>query len=82
MAAILNLIMFLKLSCGLRYLHNYGTLDGTLWFNDDHMFKVLVATRNKFNMADAAILDFVLGIIQSPVMIFTKCNLQKTDIHR
>jgi len=66
MSAILNLIMFLQLSCGLRYCTEFGTWMANYAPNDG-IFKL--AIRNKFNTAAATILHFH-AIIQSPMKTF------------
>jgi len=60
MSAILNLIMFLKRSCGLRYCTEFGSSMVNYAPMTDDMFKL--AIRNKFNTAAATILYFVFMI--------------------
>jgi len=58
MLDILNLIMFLHLSCGLRYYTEFGT-----WVaNYAPMTACSIAIRNKFNTAAATILYFVFRV--------------------
>ena len=62
MSAILNLIMFLQLDCGLRYCTEFGTSMANYAPMTDmtDMFKLAII--NKFNTAAATTLHFVFMI--------------------
>jgi len=60
MPAILNLIMFLQLGCGLRYCTEFGSSMANYAPMTDNMLKLAII--NKFNTAAATILHFVFMI--------------------